>query len=94
LKPDVILLGEALPDRATRAAFQAAHACDVMLVVGTSLEVMPAGRLPYEAAAAGAALIVINREATYMDERAAVLVRGDVADVLPHLSALAVAQPA
>jgi NAD-dependent deacetylase len=87
LKPDAVLMGEMLPERVVNAAFAAAHACDVMLVVGTSLEVMPAARLPYEAAAAGAHLIIINRETTYLDERADVLLPGDVADILPRLSA-------
>lgn len=92
LKPDAVLLGEMLPERVVSAAFAAAHTCDVMLVAGTSLEVMPAARLPYEAAAAGARLIIINREPTYLDERADVLLPGDVADILPRLSA-AVSQP-
>lgn len=87
LKPDAVLMGEMLPERVVNAAFAAAHACDVMLVAGTSLEVMPAARLPYEAAAAGAHLIIINRETTYLDERADVLLPGDVADILPRLSA-------
>jgi len=92
LKPDAVLMGELLPEGVVSAAFAAAHACDVMLVAGTSLEVMPAARLPYEAVTAGAHLIIINREATYLDERAEVLLRGDVADILPRLSA-AVSQP-
>jgi NAD-dependent protein deacetylase/lipoamidase len=87
LKPDAVLMGEMLPERVISAAFAAAHACDVMLVAGTSLEVMPAARLPYEAATAGANLIIINRETTYLDERAEVLLPGDVADILPRLSA-------
>lgn len=87
LKPDAVLMGELLPERVVSAAFAAAHACDVMLVAGTSLEVMPAARLPYEAAAAGARLIIINRETTYLDERAEVLLPGDAADLLPRISA-------
>jgi NAD-dependent deacetylase len=92
LKPDAVLMGEMLPERAVSAAFAAAQACDVMLVAGTSLEVMPAARLPYEAVTAGARLIIVNYEATYLDERADILLHGDVADILPRL-ADAVNQP-
>ena len=46
LKPDVILFGEPLPYEVLSAAQQEALACEVMLIVGTSLEVMPAADLP------------------------------------------------
>jgi len=86
LKPDVVLFGEALPADAWRAAQDAARRADVMLVAGSSLEVAPAGQLPYQAYRNGAAVILVNREPTYMDPHAAAVLRGDVADVLPALA--------
>ena len=46
LKPDVVLFGEPLPYDLLARAQAEALACDVMLIVGTSLEVMPAADLP------------------------------------------------
>ena len=58
-----------------------------MLVAGTSLEVAPAGDLPALAQAHGARLILINRGPTRLDDLADVVIRGDVAEVLPQLAA-------
>ncbi|MEP7357671.1 MAG: NAD-dependent deacylase [Anaerolineales bacterium] len=87
LKPDVTLMGEELPVGVLRAAERAALGCDVMLVAGTSLEVMPASELPLLALEAGARVIVVNLQPTFVDDRAALVVRGDVAEVLPRLAA-------
>lgn len=75
LKPDVILMEEQLPHRVFEHARNAARQCDLMLVVGSSLEVMPAAGLPLEALNRGARLILVNYGATYLDERADVLIR-------------------
>lgn len=85
LKPDAILAGEQLPRRAWKAAEKAVKRCDLMLVAGSSLEVVPVARLPYEAVSRGAKLIVINNEPTYIDSRAEVVLNQDVADALPAI---------
>lgn len=64
LRPDVVWFGEALPESALRISFEKARECDLMLVVGTSAVVQPAGLLPLEAARAGAFVMEINPEAT------------------------------
>ena len=87
LKPDVTLMGEELPVGVLQAARQAVRACDVLLVAGCSLEVVPAATLPLEALGHGARLILINYQPTYLDERSAVLIHGDVSAVLPMLAA-------
>jgi NAD-dependent deacetylase len=86
MKPSVVLFGELLPLATMRAAQAAARAADVMLVAGSSLEVAPAGELPLLAHANGARLIFINRQPTQLDDLADVVIRGDVADVLPRLA--------
>jgi NAD-dependent deacetylase len=86
LKPDVTLMGEELVVGVLQAARQFARECDVMLVAGCSLEVMPAAGLPLEALEHGAKLILVNYHPTYMDEQATVLIEGDVAEVLPLLA--------
>jgi NAD-dependent deacetylase len=86
LKPNVILFGEQLP----RATFEQARAwcanCDVLLVAGSSLEVTPVSGLPQVALAAGARLIIVNREPTYLDARADHVFHDDLVEVLPELA--------
>jgi NAD-dependent deacetylase len=60
LRPGVVWFGEVLPEAALLPAEAAALACDVFLSVGTSHQVYPAAALPSIAAAAGAAVAVIN----------------------------------
>jgi NAD-dependent deacetylase len=87
MKPTVVLFGELLPMQAMKAAQQATTTCDLMLVAGTSLQVEPVGDLPAKAAACGARLILVNRTPTPVDSQADIIIRGDVAEVLPALAA-------
>jgi NAD-dependent deacetylase len=64
LKPDVIFFGEMIPMEALLHAQSEAQSCDVMLVVGTSAQVVPAADLPHVAKAKGATIIEINPEPT------------------------------
>jgi NAD-dependent deacetylase len=59
--------------------------CELMLVVGTSLEVMPSAKLPIEALEHNSRLIIINQEATFVDVRADVVIHENAADVLPQI---------
>jgi len=86
LKPNAILMGEQLPWQAIQTAMDWSRTCDLMLVVGSSLEITPAGQLPQLAVRSGARCIIINRLPTYMDERADVVLRRDVAEALPRLA--------
>ncbi|MBI2977102.1 MAG: NAD-dependent deacylase [Chloroflexi bacterium] len=86
LKPNVILFGEQLPAQILTQAKLAARRCGVMLVAGSSLEVFPAADLPLIALEHGAKLIVINHMSTFVDDRAEVVIRDDVAEVLPALA--------
>ena len=85
LKPDVILFGEPPPYQSLRTAQEDALQCDVMLVVGSSLEVEPAADLPFLARRRGAKIVVVNFQATPIDNRAEVVIQGDAAYVLPRL---------
>jgi NAD-dependent deacetylase len=86
LKPDVTLMGEQLPLGVLAAAQKVVRECDVLLVAGCSLEVMPAAGLPAEALSQGARLILVNYLPTYVDQEATVLIEGDVAEVLPLIA--------
>ncbi|MBI4768841.1 MAG: NAD-dependent deacylase [Chloroflexi bacterium] len=87
MKPNVILYGEQLVASIVREAETATRLADLMLVAGSSLEVVPAAALPLEVLKHGGNVIVINHTPTYVDERAAVVIREDVAIALPRLVA-------
>ncbi len=86
LKPDVILFGEQLPQAAWHKAQQAARHCDLMLVVGSSLEVLPVAGLPMQALDRGAHLIIINNTPTYLNVRADISIFEDAAVILPAIA--------
>jgi NAD-dependent deacetylase len=85
LKPDVILFGEQLPQSAWFNAQRAARHCDLMLVAGSSLEVLPVAGLPMQALDRGAHLIIINNTPTYLNVRADAVIVEDVATVIPAI---------
>ncbi len=78
LKPDVILFGEPLPYETLQEAQQEALRCDLMLVIGTSLEVMPAADLPLLARRRGALTILVNLSPTPLDEYFDLAIHADV----------------
>ena len=86
LKPDIILYEEQLPTETWRKAEEACKRCDLMWIIGTSLEVMPSAKLPMQALDHGAHLIIVNRAETFMDVRAEVVIRADVAEILPIIA--------
>jgi len=86
LKPDVILFGEQLPQAAWFESQSAARQCDLMVVAGTSLEVLPVAGLPVNAVDRGAHLIVINNTPTYINVRADVVILDNVAATLPQIA--------
>jgi NAD-dependent deacetylase len=85
LKPDLILMGEQLPVKIWLKAQEASRECDLMIVAGSSLEVLPVASLPMRALENGAHLILINFSQTYLDERADVVLHENVAEVLPSI---------
>ena len=89
LKSGTIFFGEALDQDVLLAAQQAAAQCRVFLVVGTSLTVAPASRLPKIAAAAGARVAIVNAEPTPYDRAADAVIRLPIGEALPRLADLA-----
>lgn len=89
IKPDVVFFGEPLPSAAMTEAFRMARECDLMLVVGSSLQVYPAADVPEVAAERGVPVVIVNDEPTPMDPAAAVVVRGRSGEALPEIERLA-----
>jgi NAD-dependent deacetylase len=78
LKPDVVLFGELLPEAAMAEAHALAAEADLLLCVGSSLEVYPVASLPEVTLRAGGHLALVTQGATPYDRRAAVKLAGDV----------------
>jgi len=85
LKPDTISFGQSLPVAAMEHAYEFAEQCDLMLMIGSSLEVQPACHIPLAAVQAGAKLIFINREPTPYDDLASVCFSENAGAVLEKL---------
>lgn len=75
-RPEVVLFGEGLPRRALEEAIAAATRADLMLVLGSSLLVSPANRLPVLAHEQGAGVVIINHDPTPLDDLALTLHAG------------------
>ena len=85
VRPGVVWFGEMLPEGALASAQEAAEACDVLLVVGTSGAVWPAAGLAARARAAGAFVAIVNPQPSEIDAEAEVVLRGTAAQLLPRL---------
>jgi len=82
LKPDVVLFGEYLPQAAMERAEQLAAGADLMLCIGSSLEVYPVAQLPSVTLASGGRIAILTQGDTPLDGRAAVRLGGDIVDEL------------
>jgi NAD-dependent deacetylase len=95
LKPGVVLFGEYLPVDAIARAEALAAGADLMLCIGSSLEVYPVAGLPETTLAAGGQIAILTQGSTPLDLRAAVRMGGDVVHELDALLvALGVSPPA
>jgi NAD-dependent deacetylase len=84
LRPDVVWFGENLPTEVLEAAFAAAAACDLMLVIGTSAVVQPAAALPLVAKQNGALLVEVNPQPTPLSDYVDLSLRQPAAQALPQ----------
>jgi NAD-dependent deacetylase len=78
LKPDVVLFGEFLPEAALERATQLAAGADLLLCIGSSLEVYPVAQLPAITLRHGGRVAIVTQGQTPYDEVAAVRLGGDV----------------
>ncbi len=82
LKPDVVLFGELLDEAVIGRAGELAAGADLLLVVGSSLEVHPVAGLPELTLRTGGRLAIVTRSGTPFDRAADVKLDGDVVDEL------------
>jgi len=88
VKPDVVLFGEMLPERAMARAQELAAGADLMICIGSSLLVHPVAGLPGLTLDSGGRLAIVTKGPTPYDDHAALKLEGEVD---AELSALAVA---
>jgi NAD-dependent deacetylase len=87
VKPDVVLFGELLPERAMGEAYELAEQADVLLCVGTSLEVHPVASLPAVTRHTGGSVAILTKGPTPYDGDCDVRLDGDVVTELEQLLA-------
>jgi NAD-dependent deacetylase len=87
LKPDVVLFGELLDEPTLSRATALCEGADLLLCIGSSLEVHPVAGLPRLTLAAGGKIAIITQGPTPLDELATVRLDGDVVEDLQSLAA-------
>ena len=86
LKPDFIFFGEGIPEEAYEKSLEAARNCEVMLVIGTTGEIVPASTLPYMAKEMGAKIIEINtNESAYTNTITDIFLQGKATEVMAKI---------
>jgi NAD-dependent deacetylase len=87
VKPDVVLFGELLPERAIVRATEMAERADLMICAGSSLAVHPVAGLPRLTLEAGGRLAIVTKGETPYDDAAEVRLGGEVDEELAALLA-------
>jgi NAD-dependent deacetylase len=78
LKPNVVLFGEMLPVEAINDAYAYASNADLLIAIGSSLEVYPVASLPRIALDSGGKIAIVTQGDTPYDREAEVKLSGDV----------------
>ena len=82
LKTATISFGQAMPEDQMARAEEATLACDLFLVLGSSLVVYPAAGFPLLAKRHGAKLVIVNREQTEQDAIADIVIHAGIGETL------------
>jgi NAD-dependent protein deacetylase/lipoamidase len=94
LKLGVVMFGEYLDQELFGRATAVARASDLMLAVGSSLQVEPAAGLCRVAVESGAHLVIVNRDPTPYDDLAVEVIREPIGTALPRIVAALTDSPA
>jgi NAD-dependent deacetylase len=84
-KSDTISFGQQLVPEVITRALEVAGQADLMLAIGTTLQVYPVAGVVEVAQQAGARIVIVNAEPTAMDALADALLRGPIGEVLPAI---------
>ena len=87
LKSATISFGQALVPEVIDRALTVAEQCDLLLDVGSTLQVYPAANAVPRAKLGGAGVVIVNAEATQFDSLADAVLRGPIGELLPAIVA-------
>lgn len=82
IKSATISFGQAMPELEMKAAEELTKLCDLFIAIGSSLQVYPAAGFPIMAKRIGAALIILNREPTPLDDIADLVIHDEIGKTL------------
>src|SRR5688572_2007996 len=85
LKSDTISFGQQLVPEVIDRAMQVAGEADLLLAVGSTLQVYPVAGAVEIARSAGAKVIIVNAQPTAFDELADVVLSGSISEILPAI---------
>ena len=85
LRPSIILFGEPLDQQVWEQAEQISNNCDVMFIIGTSLNVSPVNQLPLYAKRNNAILVEVNPEPSIFTDLMDYSIQGSATAILPQL---------
>ena len=88
VKVATISFGQPMNERDMIKASDISIECDLMIVMGSSLKVMPAGKIPEQARLSGAKLVILNREKTPYDDIADVVINDELKNICSTLNEL------
>jgi NAD-dependent deacetylase len=88
LKSATISFGQALVPHVIARAMGAAEEADLLLAIGTSLQVYPIASVVPIARSAGARVVIVNAEPTPFDDVADAVIRGQIGEILPQICAV------
>jgi NAD-dependent deacetylase len=87
LKHATISFGQMLPDQVLQRAIDWCRKADLIFAIGSSLVVTPAANLPLVTKQSGGRLVIINRDATPLDEYADLVVNAGIGETLGSIDA-------
>ena len=82
VKTATVSFGQSMPEAEMRLAKEKSVACDLFLAIGSSLVVYPAAGFPALTKENGAALVIINREPTNLDDLADLVINAEIGPTL------------
>ena len=85
LKSATISFGQQLVPEVIDRAMQAAGEADLLLAIGSTLQVYPVAAAVPRAKAAGARVVIVNAEPTQFDDIADAVIRQRIGEVLPAI---------
>jgi NAD-dependent deacetylase len=83
LKSDTISFGQALVPQVIERAMRVAAEAELMIAVGSTLQVYPVAGAVEVAKDAGARVIIVNQQPTALDATADLLLQGSIGELLP-----------